>query len=412
MVETDMKEEYDVIVVGAGPAGSIAALTAAEECDVLLIEKRQEIGTPVRCAEGVDKARFLKFIQPDKKWIASEFYGARIIAPDGTTLHLSGEAMGMEGEMGFILERKVFDRELAKNAARAGAHVMVRTRATGLIVENDAVQGVKLNRLGEDFEVRSKVVIGADGVESQVGRWGGINTTLKLKDTGTCVQYQITNVDKSTDTIDAYVGSAAPGAYAWVFPKGEREANIGLGVLASKLNGKRPVDYLNEFVSKNFPEGQPVELVMGAAPVSDELKTTIGNGLMLVGDAAHHCDPLTGSGITNAMEGGRIAGEVARKASRQNDSSSKVLKEYETRWHSSYGKMQTHSYKVKEFFVGLSDDEINRIVRALKGMRPPQEVSFVDVGRRLLMANPKLLFLMRHLVAMREIVLEQMGLPL
>ena len=152
MRETNMKEEYDVIVVGAGPTGSIAARTAAEECDVLLIEKRQEIGTPVRCAEGVDKDRLSKFIQPDKKWIANEIYGARIIAPDGTTLHLSGEAVGMEGEMGFILERKFFDRELAKNAARAGAHVMVRTRATGLIAENGAIKGVKLNRLGEYFE--------------------------------------------------------------------------------------------------------------------------------------------------------------------------------------------------------------------------------------------------------------------
>jgi digeranylgeranylglycerophospholipid reductase len=411
MVGTDMKEEYDVIVVGAGPGGSIAAQTAAEECDVLLIEKRQEIGAPVRCAEGIDNVRFSKFIQPNKKWIVSTINGARILAPDGTTLHPSGEAIGMEGGMFLILERKLFDRELAKNAARAGAHVMVRTRATGLIVENGAVKGVKLNRLGENFEVRSTVVIGADVVESKVGRWGGINTTLKLKDIESCVQYHMAHVDKPVDTMDFYLGSSAPSGYAWAFPKGEQEANIGLGVLASKLNGKRPVDYLNEFVSKNFPEGQPVEFVMGGVPVSDELKTTIANGLMLVGDAAHHCDPLTGGGIMNAMEGGRIAGDVAIKAVRQHDSSSKVLKEYETRWHNSYGKAQKHSYKIKEFIYGLSDDDINRIVRALKGMRPPQEMSFMDIGRLLLTAHPKLVLVMRHLAAIREIMLEEMGLP-
>ncbi|HXY88693.1 MAG TPA: NAD(P)/FAD-dependent oxidoreductase [Candidatus Acidoferrales bacterium] len=171
-----MREEYDVIVVGAEPGDSIAARTAAEECDVLLIEKRQEIGAPVRCAEFVPKDQFLnasKYIQLNKKWIASEINGIRYIAPDGTMLELSGEALGMEGVLGYGLERKIFDRELAKDAARAGAHVMVRTRATGLIIEDGAVKGVKLNRLGEDLEVRSKVVIGADGVESQVGRRAG-----------------------------------------------------------------------------------------------------------------------------------------------------------------------------------------------------------------------------------------------
>jgi digeranylgeranylglycerophospholipid reductase len=290
-----MRDEYDVIVVGAGPGGSIAARTAAEECDVLLLEKRQEIGSPVRCAEGVDKERFSEFIQPDKKWIASEIHRYRANAPDGTMIELSGEEIGLEGV--YVLERKLFDRELAKSAARAGAHVVVRTRATGLIVEDGVVKGVKINRLGENFEVHSKVVIGADGVESQVGRWGGINTTLVLKDIESCAQYYMTNVDEAEGTIGAYVGSVAPGGYAWLFPKGEKTANIGLAVLASKLNGKRPIDYLNEFVAKNFPDGQPAELVMGGVPASDELKTIAGNGLLLVGDAARCGDPITGGGI-------------------------------------------------------------------------------------------------------------------
>ena len=197
-----------------------------------------------------------KFIQPNTRWIASGIRGGirglRFNAPDGTTLQVSGEAIGIQGEVAYILERKVFDRELAKDAARAGAHVVVRTRATGLIKENGTIQGVKLNRLGEDFEVRSKVVIGADGVESQIGRWGGISTTLKLKDIETCVQYQMTNVDKSADTIDVYFGSVAPSGYAWVFPKGESIANIGLGVLANRLNGKRPIDYLTSLCQRTF----------------------------------------------------------------------------------------------------------------------------------------------------------------
>jgi digeranylgeranylglycerophospholipid reductase len=398
-----MRDEYDVIVVGAGPGGSIAARTAAEECDVLLVEKRQEIGSPVRCAEFIEKRNLSPYIQPDKKWIANEIKGVRFIAPDGTTLELSAEAQGIEEEFGYILERKIFDRELAKDAARAGAHVMVRTRATGLIMRDGVVQGVKLNRLGEDFEVRSKVVIGADGVESQVGRWGGINTTLKLKDIGSCVQYLMADVDVTENFCNFYVGSQAPGVYAWMFPKGDKTANIGLGVLASKLGGKRPIDYLNEFVSKNFPEGQPVELVMGAFPSSDELKSSIGHGLLLVGDAAHH--NMLGGGIMNALGGGKIAGDVASKAVRQDDSSLNVLKEYETRLHSSYGKNLKHAYKTKEFLADLSDDEWNKFIRVLKDIKP--QASAIEIANhlwRLLAANPKLLFLTPHLSFMREFV--------
>jgi len=390
-----MREEYDVIVVGAGPGGSIAARTAAEECDVLLLEKRQEIGSPVRCAEGVDKRELLKFIQPEKKWIAGNAKSARIYAPDGSMFELSGELLG--GEVGYVLERKLFDRELAKSAARAGAHLMVRTRATGLIKEDDKVQGVKINRLGEDFEVRSRVVIGADGVESKVGRWAGINTTVKLKDIESCSQYHMTNVDAAEDYCDFYLGSHAPGGYAWVFPKGDMTANVGLGVIASKLDGKRSIDYLNEFISKTFPEGQLLELVMGGVPVSDVLKTTIGDGVMIVGDAAHHAYPVSGGGILNAMKAGKIAGDVATKAVRQNDVSTNVLKEYETMWHTSFGNQLKRSYKVKEFFMRLSDEEINKIVRSIQGVKI-EEMSAMAILRRVIKANPKLVLGLRHLL--------------
>ena len=394
-------------MVGAGPGGSIAARTAAEECDVLLVEKRQEIGSPVRCAECVEKRTLSMYIQPDKKWIATEINGVRFIAPDGTTLTVSAEALGIEGGLAYVLERKIFDRELAKDAARAGANVMVRTRATGLIVENGTVKGVKLNRLGEDFEVRSKVVIGADGVESQVGRWGGINTTLKLKDIGSCVQYLMADVDVAEDFLEVYPGSCAPGGYVWMFPKGDKKANIGLGLPASKLGGKRPIEYLNEFVSKNFPDGQPLELVMGAVPVGEEVETPTRNGLMPVGDAARHV--VLGGGIMSALEGGKIAGDVARKAVRQDDSSRNVLKEYETRWHNTlFGKNFKHFNKIKEFAVDMPDDEFNKFLRGVKGINL-QTMSDIEIGRRLLAANPKLLFVMRHLLPVRKALLSEMG---
>jgi len=398
-----MRDEYDIVVVGAGPGGSIAARTAAEECDVLLIEKRQEVGSPVRCAEGVLKSALLEFAHPDKKWISSCIRGYRIFAPDGTMLEVSAEAMGIEGELAYILERNIFDRELAKDAARVGADVMVHTRATGLIIEDGLVKGVKINRLGENLEVRSKIVIGADGVESQVGRWAGINTALKLNDVGSAAQYLMADVDVAEDFCDIYVGSRAPGGYAWVFPKGEKLANVGIGMLTSMLNGRRPIDYLDKFVSQHFPRGQQLGLMMGSCPCSDELKTTICNGLMLVGDAAHHCDPLSGAGIINAMEGGKIAGNVARKAVQQRDSSVRVLKEYEHRRRESlFGNLQHHNYKIKELAVTLSDNELNKLLQLLTDIKP-QEIGFAGIVLRLVAANPKVLLVMRNLARLKEL---------
>ena len=214
-----MRDEYDVVVVGAGPGGSIAARTAAEECDVLLIEKRQEVGSPVRCAEGVLKSALLEFAHPDKKWISSCIRGYRIFAPDGTMLEVSAETMGIEGELAYILERNIFDRELAKDAARVGADVMVHTRATGLIIEDGLVKGVKIKRLGENLEVRSKIVIGADGVESQVGRWAGINTALKLNDVGSAAQYLMADVDVAEDFLTSTSARALQEAMLGFFPR-------------------------------------------------------------------------------------------------------------------------------------------------------------------------------------------------
>ncbi|MGD0717499.1 MAG: NAD(P)/FAD-dependent oxidoreductase [Halobacteriota archaeon] len=396
-----MKDDYDVIVVGAGPAGCIAAQTAAAECDVLLIEKRQEIGSPVRCGEAVGRQELLEFLgsAADPKWIASEINAARVNAPDGTTVDFSGEMFHREDPLGYILERKIFDRELAKNAARAGADVMVRTRATGLIIEHGVVKGVTMNWLGEELAVRSRVVIGADGVESQVGRWGGINTTLKLKDIISCAQYHLDNVDVLDRTMDFYIGSQySPGSYAWIFPKGDHAANVGLAVLGSKITDKRPVDYLNEFVADKFPDGQPVEFVVGGVPLSEGLKTMTSDGLMLVGDAARLTDQLTGEGIMEGLSSGTTAGTVACKAVQQKDASMKVLREYETEYNGNYfGRQRKFAHRAKELFVHRSDEELNRMVRAVHDIRV-EEVTMKGIIIRLLKNDPKLLLMIRHLL--------------
>lgn len=394
-----MKDRYDVLVIGAGPAGSIAARNAAEKgLDVLLIEKRQEIGDPVRCAEGVNKECLKKHVEIDKRWICADLKASHIYSPDGTRIVMAEEISG--GEVGYVLERKVFDRALAEQAARAGAEVRVKTRAIDLIIEDGFVRGAKLMHLGKTYDVRAKIVIGADGIESKVGRWAGIDTSLKPIDIETCAQYLIAGVDIAQDYCEFYVGNEiAPGGYIWIFPKGEGKANVGIGILGSRA-GKfkpRPVDYLNSFVEKKFPNARIIEMVYGGVPVSGSIEKTSTNGLMLIGDAARQSDPITGGGILNAMEAGKLAGEAAYAAISSGDVSLQKLEEvYEKRWRATIGHDIDMSLIVKNCFINLSDDDLNSLAHSLKDVKF-ERMSLLDLLQALFKANKKLLWDLRVL---------------
>jgi len=392
-----MKAKYDVVVVGAGPAGAITAKTAAEGgLDVLMIEKRQEIGDPVRCAEGVAKPQLKKHIEPDERWISAEVKGSRIIAPDGTAVELLEDISG--AEVGYVLERKVFDRVLADEAALAGADVRVKTRATGVIIEDGFAKGITATHLGEEFEIRADIVVGADGVESKIGRWAGIDTTLKANEIASGAQFLVTDIEIDCDRCEFYLGSCvAPAGYLWVFPKGVRSANVGLAISEDIRNsGNRPITLLRKFVETHYPNGKIIEIVVGGVPVSGPLDRMVANGLILVGDAAHQSDPLTGGGIINAMDAGKIAGEVAVRAIAEGDVSKARLQEYETIWRVQFGKKLERSLAVKNRFVEMSDKDLNKLVHTVDDI----DFSTVDLPGllvKIIRRNPKMLFSLRKL---------------
>ena len=137
--------KYDVVVVGSGPAGSVTGRFAAESgAKVLIIERRQEIGVPVLCGEGISRKIDNWGMLEGKKWVASTMDGARIYSPDGTMVQISAELAG--NETGYVVHRELFDQELARQAIKAGVKIMLNTTATGLLKENDKVKGVKAKR--------------------------------------------------------------------------------------------------------------------------------------------------------------------------------------------------------------------------------------------------------------------------
>ena len=360
-----MKDHYDVIVAGAGPAGSMAAKAAAEKgLAVLLIEKKQEIGEPVRCAEGITVEGLAQFFAPEPRWICSRIRSAKFFSP-GATMSFTDDR-----DAAYILERKVFDRDLARMAASAGAEVLTKTQATGLIVENDHVIGVRGVSLGDRFEARAGAVIAADGVESKVARWAGIDTSLALKDVASCAQYHLTDIDVDPACTEFYFGSQyAPGGYAWVFPKGGREANVGLGTVYNNRTLSRPIEYLDDFVRRRFPGAHVLETVVGGVPLAGRIPRLSTGGLALAGDAGRLNDPVTGEGILNAMISGRIAGEVIAGCMKKGDLSAAAMLQYDQEIDRVLGPALVRNYALKEYLRKAGDAKLDWTVRGLKAMR-------------------------------------------
>ena len=360
--------EYDVVVVGAGPAGSMTAKWAAKGgARVLMIEKRQEIGSPVRCGEGISRSWLDSVgITLDAKSVARQVKGAKIVAPNGSSFYLSEKMAG--NEVGIVLERVFFDKLLARDAVKAGADLMLKTSAVKLLKTGDKVTGVKIKSWGETKDIKCGCVVGADGYESQVGRWAGINTSLAPRDITSCFQYRLTNINHEADYCEFVLGSKAPGGYIWIFPKNEDTANVGIGMQLTKL--KDPADvkkYLDKYIQNDLrlKKGRPLELVSGAVSICAPIDKAIGSGILLVGDAARQIDPITGGGISNSCKAAKVAGEVLARATREKDFSERSLQRYEKGWRDLIENHLYRNWMAKEKLVTLTDDTFNKVIATL-----------------------------------------------
>jgi len=361
-------KEVDVLIIGAGPAGSIAAREASKNgAKTLIIDKKSEIGTPKRCGEGIMDGVLEKVgIEADERWIARHIDGARLVAPDNTSAWFTSENLETPAS-GIILERKVFDKHVTMDAIRSGAEVMIKTEAKNITRKEDYLL-VDITSFDNEYsQIKAKIVIGADGPEGRVASWIGINTKVPLAEMESGAQYEMTNLKmEKNDTIEFYFGSVAPGGYAWIFPKGYDTANVGIDVSGIK-GEKTALEYLDDFIANNeeTKDGQIVEVNVGGNPLCGIFDKIIADNFMLVGDAAGCVSPITGGGIDTGLESGMIAGQVAAKAIKEDNLSEENLQEYADYVNENIGKKFEKLITVRDFIYNLEDEDMNEYIGAI-----------------------------------------------
>jgi len=363
---------FDVIVVGAGTGGCLAAKTVADaDLEVCLIDrkKQEEIGKKV-CGDAVGKHHFddLGLEYPSGDELERKMTGVRIHSPDGrNTFDVKGEKL-----YGFIVNRHLFGQRLLKNAINSGATFLESTHALEPIIENHFVTGVSAKNLetGEEVKLFGQVVVDASGYSAVLRKKlppeTGVEASIDTKDVVVCYREirELREQVADPNFCEIYVSQEwAPGGYTWVFAKGGKKVNVGLGV-AMCGNFPKPKDQFDENVLSMplFDGSSVIDAGTWYDPTRRPLDCMTGNGIMIVGDAACQVNPIHGGGMGASMRGGACAGETIVEAMKEGDVSRKGLWLYNVRYMQSYGAKQAGLDVFRLLLHGLGDEGLNYVM--------------------------------------------------
>jgi digeranylgeranylglycerophospholipid reductase len=366
---------YDVVVVGGGPAGLSSAWSAAKKgLSVAVIERDEAIGQSVRTS-GVT------WIKEAKSFgIPSEYYNEisnyAFYSPNNYVLKKSDIAQAA------VLDVRKTYQFLAYQAASVGADIFLRTNVTDVIKnQKGKLSGVKATSLKEDLTFNSKLVIDASGFYSVVGRSLDIVTPWKRFGAGAEYEAYVDKID--SDTWYLMVGSQySPAGYAWVFPLGKNKVRIGVGV--GKPNSQADAGkLLNELLEKrpkplsDLGRIVPVEFHYGLIPNEGLRQSTIDDNLIMVGDSAGQANPLVLEGIRYAIEFGRAAGRIGGEAVIQGDTSKESLKSYEDTMKKAIGSKIAAAIKVQYRWLNLSDQEWDKEIEIIDELSTEEFLNFI-----------------------------------
>ena len=353
----DHDNQFDAIVVGAGPAGSTFAENLARASfRVALLEEHAQIGVPTHCS-GLVSPRALEIAGVDRAEMGlREYHAARVWGPGGDALWLrSGTVQAI------AIERDRFDQLLARRAVEAGAHLMVETKARHFRREDGAIS-VRAITPGGEVQLRAPLLVGADGAGSRVARWMG---AARLPGAGgkheviPAIKADVTFTSGGTDSIEILVGSGvAPGWFGWVIPLPGGRATTGLGATGSAR------DHLPAFldlIRRRFGD-YTLDSTHSAVIPLGPARDFAGDGVLLIGAAARQTKPTTGGGVYLGIRAAQLAAATAARALALGDTSHRALAAYEEDWSRLEGREVAVGHRLRSAYRRLSDRELDWIV--------------------------------------------------
>ncbi len=339
--------DYDVVVVGGGPIGAVAARSAAAAGGrTLLIEKGDGSGEPMRCA-GLLSRRVLPTLGASDDSVIREIHGGVIHSPSGVEISLHADAV-----KGVVIDRAVLNRELLTLARDAGAEVHLNTRVTSA-----RPGSISLIAGGVREDVRARVIIGADGPRSIVSSSFSLSPPEEML---MASQATVVGPVRKNDEVDIFFGRAfAPTFFAWAIPAREGSTRVGL---AAPL-GTKTDELLSRFL-ESHKLGREVGRIQGIIPIS-LAPEVVTNGVLLVGDAAGQVKPSSGGGLYTGGVCARIAGKVAAEAALSGKTAKSDLTVYELRFKQEIGAELAFGRAVRSMLGSIDDDGIDFLFNAI-----------------------------------------------
>ncbi|MDI6826415.1 MAG: NAD(P)/FAD-dependent oxidoreductase [Candidatus Aenigmarchaeota archaeon] len=360
--------EYDVIIVGAGPAGlstGISTLYTNKDANVLIVDSRQEVGEE-KCAEGLSKdwfdhmSKYGKYLlsRLEPKCFENEIYGVLLVLPSRKEIKIRTKK-----KHGWVLNKDFFLKNLAKIFEKRGGEIQLNTSIIRPVIKGKVVYGVETN---EGNMIKGRCVIDATGINQTIWKKAlNITEPLDKKNIEICCQYKVVDCDISDDDLLQIYSSEniAPGGYGWVFPKRGNKANVGIGCQGSRVMSAVP--YQEKFWEMLKLNGKIVSKKGGTVDTCNLPESFVWSNLACVGSSARFTNPVHGGGTGPGLFGGYILGKNIGNAFIHRMPVEDALVDYQREIKSIRGKAHEYHYRVKNLLQACSDEELEMIFSSI-----------------------------------------------